>query len=104
VSVSLKLLISCNLKPDVEEAKGGLAYLAQEFPAKMREAGMDLYDMWYTVYGTWPQIRMSFVCSESTELKVFLQSREWAIIKKNLLQRIQAYDQKVVFSRDNFQF
>ncbi len=104
MSVPVKLLLSCNIKPGIEEAKIAFAYLTQEFPTSMREAGLELSDAWYTVYGTWPQIRMSFICQEAAELQSFLHSDTWQALKRRLMNHIQEYKQKVVLSRDHFQF
>ena len=96
--------MSCNLKPGIEEAKTALAYLMQPFIESMREAGLELWDVWYTVYGTWPQIRMSFICQESEVLQSFIHSQEWQILKRRLSQHIQELKLKVVISQEHFQF
>lgn len=104
MSVPVKLLLSCNIKPGTEEAKEAFAYLTQEFPASMQEAGLELTDAWYTVYGTWPQIRMSFICQKVAEMRTFLHSKTWQTLKNRLLNHALDYEQKVVFSHDHFQF
>jgi hypothetical protein len=104
VSVSLKLLLTCNLKPDIEKAKVALAYVTQEFPEKMQNAGLDLEDIWYTVFGTWPQIRMSFLTQDPESLRTFLHSEKWEMLRGELQQKIHNYTEKVIVSRHRFQF
>ena len=104
MTVSLKLLLTCNLKPDIEEAKVALAYVTQEFPVKMQNAGLDLEDIWYTVYGTWPQIRMSFLAQDPEALRTFLRSEKWETLRGELYQTIHNLTEKVIVSRDRFLF
>ena len=104
MSVPVKLLLSCNFKPGIEEAKTALAYLTQDFTESMREAGIDLLDVWYTVYGSWPKIRMSFLCQEPEDMQTYLVSTEWLDLKKRLLLHVHTLELKVVIAKDQFQF
>ena len=104
MTAPVKLILSCNIKPGLEEAKLAFVYITQEFPKSMRNAGLELSDAWYTVYGNWPQIRMSFMCREITELRTFLYSKTWETLKRELLHHAVDYRQKVVLSQDHIQF
>ena len=104
VSVPLKLIITCNLKQSGEEAIASLAYLKREFSVRMRDAGLDMTNIWLTIYGNWPHIRMIFNCKDPDTLGLFLASKDWIMLKEELLLHTVALKHKVVISRDNFQF
>ena len=104
MSVPVKLILACNINPGVEEAKVAFDYLTQEVPARMHDAGLKLADAWYTVYGTWPLIRMSFTCQNPTEMQTFLHSHTWQELKIQLQNHTSEFEYKVVISRNQFQF
>ena len=104
MTVPIKFLVTCNLNPGREEAKTALVYLTQEFTECMREAGINLSEIWYTQYGSWPQIRLVFICQDSGILRSFLESNEWYSVRKELLQHVQELKYKVFKLKDRFQF
>jgi hypothetical protein len=104
VSVPIKFLISCNLRPGREKAKTALEYLTQDFTECLHEAGIHRVEVWFTVYGTWPHIRMIFLCEEPAALRSFLKSNEWKSVKNEVEQNTEALRYKVVVWKDHFQF
>ena len=101
MSVPVKLMLTWDIKPGHE--KTYFAFITQEFPTALQQAGLELSDAWYTVYGAWPQVRMGFVSENLQNVEDFLASTLWLRLKHQLLAYIQEYHQKVVPARSGFQ-
>ena len=97
----VKLMMTWDIQPGRE--KSYFAFITQEFPTTLRRNGFQLTDAWYTMYGSWPQVRMGFVSDDLQKLNDFLVSESWLDLKHRLLSYIQGYRQKVVSVRGWFQ-
>lgn len=97
----MKLLMTWNITPGKEEAC--FAFITQDFPIQMREAGLELTDAWFTAYGDWPQIRIGFVSTDMLALENYLSSEAWQQLKRRLLTYTHDYSQKVVIAKGAFQ-
>ncbi len=100
MGVPVKLLMSWDIKQGQE--KSYFTFI-QEFSAALQQAGLQLSDAWYTLYGPWPQISMGFVGEDLPSVEAFLVSELWLRTKHRLLAYIQGYRQKVVLARGGFQ-
>ncbi|MDF1513054.1 MAG: hypothetical protein P1S60_04525 [Anaerolineae bacterium] len=103
MAIPVKFILSCNLPSGVEEAKSALAFLTQQLPEKLRGAGLELQDVWHTVYGSWPQLRMMYYCPDVEMLRAFLVTKSWQLLKVQILQHVQGYQQKVIVYQARFQ-
>ncbi len=101
MAVPVKLMMTWNIKPGEEEQY--FAFITQEFPLALQEAGFKLTDAWYTVYGDWPQVSMSFMGDGFSALESFLISEQWQELKARLLSYTQDYHQKIIRARGGFQ-
>lgn len=99
--VPIKLLMTWNIAPGEEETC--FAFITQDLPIRMREAGLELTDAWFTAYGEWPQIRIGFVSTDLMMMESFLSSDAWQTVKRQLLTYTRDYDEKVVIARGAFQ-
>lgn len=97
----VKLMMSWNIVPGREEAC--LSFITTDLPAAMEEAGLELADAWFSAYGNWPQIRISFLSSDLSRLQAFLTSDTWRKLKRRLLSFTQGYQQKIIVARRSFQ-
>lgn len=97
----VKLVMTWDIKPGKERPY--FAFITQEFPEALQEAGLQLTDAWYTVYGNWPQVSVGIVGEDLESLEGFLASSQWQEIKQRLLSYIQSFRQKVVMARGGFQ-
>lgn len=102
MAIPIKLLMTWDIAAGQEEAC--FAFIAQDLPVAMKEAGFELTDAWFTAYGNWPQVRIGFVSLELENLQRFLTSKVWRDLKKNLMPFTRNYRQKVVVARGGFQF
>lgn len=101
MSAPVKLMMTWDIKPGHE--KPYFAFISQEFPTILQDAGLQLSDAWYTVYGAWPQISMGFVSEEMQTVEDFLASELWLGVKHRLLSHIQRYQQRIIPARGGFQ-
>jgi hypothetical protein len=97
----IKLLMTWDITPGEEETC--FAFITQDLPIRMREAGLELTDAWFTAYGDWPQIRIGFVTTDLLALESFLMSEVWQSLKRQLLQYTRDYNEKVVVAKGAFQ-
>ncbi|MBN1247176.1 MAG: hypothetical protein JXC32_05925 [Anaerolineae bacterium] len=102
MAIPIKLLMTWDIAAGQEEAC--FAFITQDLPDTMQQAGLELTDAWFTAYGDWPQIRIGFVSMELDELQRFLMSQAWRDLKKKLMPYTRDYRQKVVVARGGFQF
>jgi hypothetical protein len=102
MAIPIKLLMTWDIVVGHEEAC--FAFITQELPTTMQQAGLELTDVWFTAYGDWPQIRVGFVSAGLQELEVFMTSEAWRKLKRKLLPYTRDYRQKVVLARGGFQF
>lgn len=101
MNTPVKLMMTWDIKPGHE--KKYFAFISQEFPAILQDAGLQLSDAWYTIYGAWPQISMGFVSEDMQIIEDFLASELWLNLKHRLLAYIQGYQQKIIPARGGFQ-
>jgi hypothetical protein len=94
-------MMTWDIRPGQEETY--FAFITQDFPNVLRNAGLQLTDAWYTVYGNWPQVSMGFISEDLQALESFLASDMWQELKHRLLAYIQSYQQKIVMARGGFQ-
>jgi len=102
MAIPIKLLMTWDIVAGQEDAC--FAFITQDLPVTMKQAGLDLTDAWFTAYGGWPQIRIGFVCPDLDDLERFLASDPWRNLKSKLLPFAQDYHQKVIVARGGFQF
>lgn len=101
MNTPVKLMMTWDIKPGNE--KKYFAFISQEFPTILQDAGLQLSDAWYTIYGAWPQISMGFVSEDIQIIKDFLASELWLGLKHRLFAYIQGYQQKIIPARGGFQ-
>jgi len=100
MSVPVKLMLTWDIKQGQE--KSYFTFI-QELSVALQQAGLQLSDAWYTLYGPWPQISMGFLSEDLQSVETFLVSELWLRTKHRLLAYIQGYSQKVVPARSGFQ-
>ncbi|MGC9348290.1 MAG: hypothetical protein ACP5JG_09155 [Anaerolineae bacterium] len=102
MNTPVKLLMTWDIAPGQEKAC--FAFITQELPSAMGDAGLELTDAWFTAYGDWPQIRIGFVSTDLRALQNFLTSEDWKVLKRQLLSYSQDYQEKIVVAQGSFQF
>ncbi len=98
----VKLLISYDVLPDVQEDYR--QFMLGEFVPKARGMGLEMYGVWHTAYGEYPNRLASFVAETMEALETILDSDEWRLLEVKLGRYTANYTTKVVRFRASFQF
>lgn len=96
----MKLLMSWDIKTGREQPY--FEFIVREFAPKMMRLGLQPTEAWYTVYGQGPQILTGGVANEGA-METILESDEWGALRKQLLNYVSNYSQKVVRASGSFQ-
>ncbi len=102
MDTQVKLILTWDIKRGQE--KHYFTFITQEFPNALDEAGFQLTDAWYTLYGDWPQVSMGFLGDDLLTLQGFLTSEPWLELKQRLLVYTERFTQKIITARGGFQF
>jgi hypothetical protein len=100
----IKLMLTWDIRAGMEQSF--FAYLSHELLpalAKLTDQPLKLTEVWYTLYGDWPQMRVEFICADTDTAKQFLESPPWLELKQRLLTFVENYRQKVILASGSFQ-
>jgi hypothetical protein len=75
-----------------------------EFGPGMAEAGLQLTDAWFTIYGEGPQVLAGGVADSLEGLREILTSEEWQQLEAKLLTMVDNYQRRIVEATGGFQF
>lgn len=100
--MAVKLILTWDILPEREQEY--FEFVVREFIPGVQRLGFDLSDAWATVYGTRPQILVGAVLPTTSKARQILRSTEWRSLNNQLKDYVQNYTQKVVESRNGFQF
>jgi len=76
----------------------------REFGPAMSEAGLQLTDAWYTMYGDGPQVLAGGVTDTLERMREVLSSKEWRELEAKLLTFVDHYERRIVEATGGFQF
>lgn len=100
--MAVKLILTWDILPEREQEY--FEFVVREFIPGVQRLGFELSDAWATVYGTRPQILVGAVLPTTSKARQILRSNEWKSLNNQLRDFVQNYTQKVVESRNGFQF
>ncbi len=101
MDLPIKLLMTWDIAVGQEEAC--FAFITQELPTAMQDAGLELTDAWFTAFGEWPQIRIGFVAPNLEMIQACLASEMWRKLKRQLMSYTRDYNEKVIVAKGGFQ-
>jgi len=78
-------------------------FIVQEFEPALSEMGLQTTDVWYTLYGDWPQIVTGTVARNLETMQRVLASERWRGLKRQLLQFVTDYQQKIISANGGYQ-
>lgn len=78
-------------------------FIVQEFEPQLTELGLQTTDVWYTVYGDWPQIVTGSIARNLEAAQRALASEKWQNLKRQLLQFVTNYQQKIIPANGSYQ-
>jgi len=98
----IKLLLTWDIKPGHDQEY--MKFLVGEFGPAMVEAGLELTDAWYTMYGEGPQVLAGGVTDTLEGMREILTSKEWQELEAKLLTMVDNYRRRIVEATGGFQF
>ncbi len=99
---SIKLLISYNMKPGMEEACQ--RYIVQEMGTMLNEHGFRLTDVWYTAWGRGPQMMGGGLLDSPEVARELLLSKAWRDVVIGLDPYVEDFSVKLIQPAKSFQF
>ncbi len=97
----VKLLMGWNIIPGRESEY--FDFIVQEFEPGLSDLGLQTTDVWYTLYGEWPQIVTGTVARDMKAMQQVLASKRWRDLKERLLQFVTDYQQKIIRADGGYQ-
>ncbi|MGD1993513.1 MAG: hypothetical protein PVI59_09990 [Anaerolineae bacterium] len=97
----VKVLMGWNILPGQESEY--FDFIIQEFESGLSDIGLQTTEVWYTVYGDWPQIITGAVAQDLDAAREALSSMEWRKLKGRLLQYVTDYQRKVIPATGGYQ-
>ncbi|HEC35234.1 MAG TPA: hypothetical protein ENI39_01720 [Anaerolineae bacterium] len=97
----VKLLMGWNIIPGQESEY--FNFVVQEFEPALSELGLRTTDVWYTLYGDWPQIVTGTIAGSLGAMQQVLASKRWQSLKERLLQFVTDYQQKIIHADGGYQ-
>jgi hypothetical protein len=98
----IKLLMTWDIKAGRDQEY--MEFLMGEFGPAMAEAGLQLTDAWYTIYGEGPQVLAGGVTETLEGLRDILTSKQWQQLEAKLLTMVDNYQRRIVEATGGFQF
>ena len=93
----LRLIFTWDIRPGREQEYS--LFVNDRLAPGLVEIGLPPQDVYYTAYGKAPQMMVVLTVPNEETLRKALTSQRWQTLKKELLQYIENYEEKVV--RDN---
>lgn len=90
----LQLIMTWDIRPGREEEYS--EFINGRLAPGLVEVGLPPRDVFFTAYGRVPQIMAILDAKDEDALQKALRSRKWAELKRDLLNYIENYREKVV--------
>jgi hypothetical protein len=100
--MSVKLLLQWDIRPGFDSQYP--EFIMREFAPTVTRMGLQIVEVWYTLYGEVPQILIAGVAPNERKLRQILASEEWQDLNDRLMTFVQNFQKKVVPDRERFQF
>lgn len=97
----IKLLMTWDIKRERESEY--IEFIMREFGPAMVQAGLQLTDAWYTMYGEGPQVLAGGVTETLPQMRAILASQEWQELEAKLLNFVENYKRRIVQATGGFQ-
>lgn len=78
-------------------------FILKTFEPGISNLGLQTIEVWYTVYGDWPQIVTGVLAENQDKIERVLASNEWQNLKEQLLEYVSDYQQKIIPANGGYQ-
>jgi protein involved in sex pheromone biosynthesis len=98
----VKLLLSYDIPQDLQQSY--YSFVTGEFVPQANSIGLELAEVWETVYGDYPQRLIVFVAQDAQTAYQAINSDRFKRMEKKLRRFVENYSRRVVKYRSHFQF
>lgn len=98
----MKLLLTYDIPDELQESY--YRFVTGEFVPQINRVGLELAEVWETVYGEYPQRLIVFVAADEQSAHEALKSEKFQKLEKKLMRFVQNYSRRLVPYRGQFQF
>ncbi len=98
----VKLLLSYDIPPEQQERY--YSFVTGEFVPQANAIGLELAEVWETVYGDYPQRLIVFVAADRETANQALSSERFKRAERKLKRFVDNYTCRVVSYKSHFQF
>ena len=98
----VKMLITYDVVPELQQAY--YEFVLGEMVPTAQSMGLVLSEAWHTAYGNYPMRLIAFRAQDESVMHKVLHSDEWRAAKERLLKLVRDYEERMVVSRNPFQF
>ncbi len=97
----VKLLMTWNIVPGQESEY--FEFIVKEFAPGVQKMGIRMSEVWYTVYGEYPQILAGGLAQDIETVREVLASSEWQQFEEQLMDYVTDFKHKVIRANGGFQ-
>ncbi len=101
---SVKLIMKWDILPDRDQEY--FEFVVREWVPATQRLGLRTIGAWFSVYATdsgEPRIMAEMLADDLEDIRSILKSRDWEDVHTRLLEFVENYSQKVVYTTGNFQ-
>lgn len=98
----VKLLLEYDIAPEVQETY--YRFVTNEFVPQVNRIGLELAEVWETVYGDYPRRLIVFVAEDQDTCHQALGSEKFQRLERKLLRFVKNYSRRMVPYKGQFQF
>lgn len=100
--MAVKLLLTWDIEPNHEQDY--FEFVINEFVPGVQRLGLRPAEAWATVFGNYPQIQVSILAEDLSEVQRALNSASWNQLTDKLFALVRNFSYKVIPARNGFQF
>lgn len=98
----VKLLLEYDIPEEAQETY--YRFITGEFVPQVNRIGLELAEVWDTVYGNYPRRLTVFVAQDQTSCKEALDSDKFQRLERKLMRFVKNYSRRMVPYKGQFQF
>jgi hypothetical protein len=98
----VKLLLEYDIPDEVQETY--YRFVTGEFVPQVNRIGLELAEVWETVYGDYPRRLIVFVVQDQETCKSAIVSDKFQRLERKLLRFVKNYSKRIVPYKGQFQF
>jgi hypothetical protein len=99
---AVKLLLEYDIPDEVQETY--YRFVTGEFVPQVNRIGLELAEVWETVYGSYPRRLIVFVVQDQEACKEAVESEKFQRLERKLLRFVKNYSKRIVPYKGQFQF